>query len=242
MRAAWVETCVAATRGGCTGCFIDQANVAEGIATWPASSPEVTTYRAAHLAALTELDAALAPTGGYGIYNHLGTRAYNTSTMMIEDFVGTETCITTLQTVAARGLAVEAHAGNYPTGNTCVDADTNSLAAFLIGAGEYSYYHCAPGWGSDARWPSVPDDWLDWRKEYDAPLGAPIGLARKHPSATSAHASLWSRSFASGTRVAFDGGSNNGTIWWANGVVQSGEPRSLTAVARGCAWESLAPL
>ena len=24
MRAAWVETCVAAARGGCTGCFIDQ--------------------------------------------------------------------------------------------------------------------------------------------------------------------------------------------------------------------------
>ena len=61
MRAAWVDTCVSAARAGCSGCFIDQANVAEGIATWPSDSAEVATYRLAHLAALTELDAALAP-------------------------------------------------------------------------------------------------------------------------------------------------------------------------------------
>ena len=66
--------------------------------------------------------------------------------MMIEDFVGNEKCIETLQTIVARGLVVEAHAGNYPTGNTCVDGDTSSLAAFLIGAGNYSYYHCSMGW------------------------------------------------------------------------------------------------
>ena len=48
----------------------------EGIATWPHQSPEVATYAVAHLAALTELDAALAPEGGYSIMNHLGTRAF----------------------------------------------------------------------------------------------------------------------------------------------------------------------
>jgi hypothetical protein len=27
--------------------------------------------------------------------------------------------------------------------NTCVNGDTNAMAAFLIGAGEYCYYHCS---------------------------------------------------------------------------------------------------
>ena len=245
LRAAWVDTCVEAARDGCAGCFIDQANVAEGIATWPSNSPEVAAYRLAHLAALTELDAALTPMGGFAINNHLGTRAYGTSAMMVEDFVGSEKCVATLRTLAARNFTVEAHVGNYPAGNTCQHADTNSLAAFLVGAGEFHYYHCAPTWGSDARWPAVPDDWLDWLPEYDAPLGAPLGLATQRPSRAAgapASASLWSRSFASGTRVAFDGGSANGTIWWANGVVQAGTPTNLTSIARGCNWESMSPL
>ena len=105
-----------------------------------------------------------------------------------------------------------------------------------------SYYHCALAWGSDARWPNVPDFWLDWLPEYDAPLGAPLGLATKRPSAAAPNASVWSRRFGSGTRVEFDGGTANGTIWWANGVVQSGEPANLTAVAKGCKWESMSPL
>ena len=242
MRSAWVQTCVAAVRAGCTGCFVDQANVQEHLATWgpsPQDAPVAMSYRAAHLKALSELDAALAPLGGYGIYNHLGTTRYGTATMMIEDFVGSERCIETLQNVAARGLTVQAHAGNYPAGNTCVDGDTNSLAAFLIAAGNYSYYHCAGVWSSDARWPAVQDAWLDWLPQYDWPLGAPSGPAAKRPSAANASASVWSRSFASGTRVEFDGGLANGTIYWANGVVQMGQPANLAAIARGCVWESL---
>lgn len=219
-----------------------RANVLEQLATWgpaPQSASVVVAYRAAHMAALTELDVALAPLGGYGIYNHLGTTAYGTGTMMIEDFTGSERCIETLRTVAARGLAVEARAGLYPSGNACVDSDTNSLAAFLVSAGDYSYYHCAPGWSSDARWPTVSDAWLDWQPEYDAPLGPPTGPATTRPSAANASASVWSRSFASGTRVEFDGGRGNGTIFWAHGVVQAGQPVNLTAVARGCQWVSL---
>jgi hypothetical protein len=224
MRAAWVAECVTAAKNGCTGCFIDQANVAQGIQTWPASSPVAMAYRIAHLATLTELDAALAPIGGYSIYNHLGVTTYNTSAMMIEDFAGTEKCITTLQTVASRGLTVQAHAGNFPEGNTpagtCVHGDTNSLAAFLIGAGNYSYYHC--GWGhARTGWPSVPDPALDWLPEYDLALGAPLGLAKRQPSSVSgANASLWRRAFASGTHVEFDGGNGKGAIHWASGLVQ----------------------
>jgi hypothetical protein len=232
MRAAWVAECVTAAKAGCTGCFIDQANVREGIATWPPTSPTAVAYAAAHLAALTELDAELAPLGGYSIYNHLGVRSYNTTAMMVEDFTATEKCITTLQTLATRGLTVQAHAGNYPAGNQCVDGDTNALAAFLIGAGDYHYYHCAGQWSSSGEWPVVKDAWLDWLPEYDYKLGAPLGLALKQ-------ASLWSRSFASGTRVEFDSSTGNGTIYWAGGPVQSGPLVDPATVTKGCRWESM---
>jgi hypothetical protein len=67
MRAAWVAECVTAAVAGCTGCFIDQANVLEGIATWPPTSPVVVAYRKAHLAAFAELEVALAPLEGYSV-------------------------------------------------------------------------------------------------------------------------------------------------------------------------------
>lgn len=243
MRSAWVAECVNAAKGGCTGCFIDQANVNEGIATWPRTSPVAVAYRAAHLKALTELDAALAP-NGYGIYNHLGVTSYHTSAMMIEDFAATEKCVKMISTLASRGLTVQAHVGNYPDGNKCVDGDTNAIAAFLIGAGNYSYYHCSVApytWGSNPKWPAVPDSWLDWLPEYSMPLGEPLGLAVKRPSVTSpsSELSLWSRTFASGTRVEFDGGTGNGTIWWSHGVVQSGPLANLSSLSKGCRWESM---
>jgi hypothetical protein len=46
----------------------------------------------------------------------------------------------------------------------------SSLAAFLIGASEYSYYACTNGWG-------YADGWAHWSPDYDRPLGAPLGPA-----------------------------------------------------------------
>lgn len=50
LRSAWVDECVAAAKAGCTGCFIDQANVRESVRTWPENSSVVKQYSAAHLA------------------------------------------------------------------------------------------------------------------------------------------------------------------------------------------------
>jgi hypothetical protein len=69
---------------------------------------------AAHLAALVELDAVLAPTGDYGIYTHLGVAAYTTPAMMIEEFATTQKCIAMLLAASARGLTKQAHVGNLP--------------------------------------------------------------------------------------------------------------------------------
>jgi len=72
------------------------------------------------------------------------------------------------------------------------------LAAFLVAAGEYSYYRCG-GWShTDATWYPV----------YDKKLGAPIS------NATLGTDRIWRRSFTSGTEVTFDTSTNVGTISW----------------------------
>jgi hypothetical protein len=63
-----------------------------------------------------------------------------------------------------------------------------SLAAFLIGASNYSYYGCTNGWG-------FTDGWSRWSTDYDRPLGVPTGKAVK------TNAGVWTRAFASGTKV-----------------------------------------
>ena len=62
-----------------------------------------------------------------------------------------------------------------------------SLAAFLIGASEYSYYACTEGW-------AYRMGWRHWSPDYDRPLGQPNGRATKTKTG-------WTRTFASGTRV-----------------------------------------
>ena len=74
--------------------------------------------------------------------------------------------------------------------------------AFLIGAGEYSYFGCGD-------WCAEGDDTkpLTWLPEYDKPLGTPKGPAQYN-------AGVWTRSFASGTEVMFDTKTNKGTVKW----------------------------
>ena len=88
---------------------------------------------------------------------------------------------------------------------------TNSLAAFLIGAGEGSFYACSTDWAVDPLWPAPghPSDWMTWHAEYSRPLGTPLGLGVRSP------AGVWTRAFASGTRVEFNESSGEGTLTWA---------------------------
>ena len=161
--------------------------------------------------------------------------------MMFEDFAASEHCIESLQLAAERGLGVQAHAGDIvddgtnATENGCGHGDINAMAAFLIGAGEYAYYHCAKGWSSDEPWPQRPDVWLDWREEYDRPLGQPIANGTK-----GSHDGIWRRFFSYGTFVEFDSNRGNGTIWWGDGTVQRGKPPLGDEAERdGCTWQTM---
>jgi hypothetical protein len=88
-----------------------------------------------------------------------------------------------------------------------------SLSAFLIGAGQWSYFGCTDAW--------YVDDWMQRPIEYDLPLGVPLGLASRYIANGMA---VFERHFASGTRVtlhvevtATHGG--HGCIFWSTGHV-----------------------
>ena len=74
MKAAWIKTCVDAVKAGCSGCFIDQANVdvAGDAQAGGATKADAQAWSAGHLAALVELSHELAATGNYPILNHFG--------------------------------------------------------------------------------------------------------------------------------------------------------------------------
>ena len=55
LKAAWIETCVSVVKAGCTGCFIDQANLNVAGFTLAAGKDAAAAFSAGHLAALTEL-------------------------------------------------------------------------------------------------------------------------------------------------------------------------------------------
>jgi len=93
------------------------------------------------------------------------------------------------------GIMFQAH-GPCPSNATDPKIITN-IAAFLIGAGPWSYYMCG-------SWTSSPQ----WFPIYDYPLGMPLS------NATQDKHGVWRRSFKSGTKVTFDTKKEVGTIDW----------------------------
>ena len=103
-----------------------------------------------------------------------------------------------LQRAVSQGIMFEAH-GACPV-NASDQETINNIAAFLVAAGEYSYYMCG-GWNS-----AKPT----WFPIYDFPLGKPVS------NATLGADGVWRRAFESGTTVSFDTHAERGTIDWAS--------------------------
>jgi hypothetical protein len=108
-----------------------------------------------------------------------------------------------LQNAVKEGVMFEAKGGAVCTDNQGNDPNNaavqTELAAFLVAAGQHSYYRCG-GWGhTDTTWYSV----------YDMPLGAPKSDAVLKDG-------VYTREFASGTKVTYDTKTETGTIQWAS--------------------------
>lgn len=123
------------------------------------SQEDAERFEIAHMETLSELHSRLAAINSFAISNNQGLPAEETVMMMFEDFAASEHCIKSMQLAAERGLGVQVRAGDIiddgtnATTNGCAHGDVNAMAAFLIGAGDYSYHHCAKGWQSDEPWP-----------------------------------------------------------------------------------------
>lgn len=243
LREEWIFNCLQAIDLGCDACFVDRSNNFTQVnAKERMSKEDVVRFEEAHMATLKELNGRLLARNSFAINNNQGLIPEGTTFMMIEDFAASDRCVKVLRLAVERGMAVEVHAGDEvddgsnATEDQCINGDTNAMAAFLIGAGEYSYYHCAAGWSSDPDWPDVPDVWLDWLPEYDRPLGEPLAPGEVDQDG------VWHRSFSKGTRVLFDGVLGNGTIIWGDGVQQRGNISHLKPPDFGCYWQSMSLL
>lgn len=178
------------------GCFSDRSTSSS--ASWGSA------YAAGHLKVHQELQQQLGLDKGPLIANG-GETMPGVNGAMIENFRADNASLQLLFEAVAQGKIVEAHAGYGQDGtdNHC-EGVTNSLSAFLIGAGERSYYGCSRGW-------KIAEDPMDtvWHAEYDYKLGAPLGPA-------TLSGTVYTRKFASGTVATFDSKSGEGNIQWAS--------------------------
>jgi len=208
-RAFWASECVNMTKTGYVdGCFSDRSTGQPGKA---CALPNKTAFDEGHLLVHQQLQRAL---GNGPLIANAGEAMPGVNAAQIEGFKAENASIALLLESVANGKITEAHAGYGEDGGAddhCLKGITNSLAAFLIGAGERSYYACSRGW-------KVQEDPVAgaWHPEYDKPLGAPTGAA------TLDHAAgVWRREFvvaaagAGTTTVTFDIKTNVGHIAWA---------------------------
>jgi|ERR1712233_197692 len=107
-----------------------------------------------------------------------------------------------LQRAVKAGIMFEAHGRCLK--NMSDPEVINSLAAFLVAAGNYSYYMCG-GWNSYAP---------QWYPVFDVPLGEPNGPADFKNG-------LYKRTFKSGTTVTYDIFTETGGIKWSTSFKHS---------------------
>ena len=198
VRKWWSDTCLnAVAKSNGDGCFCDSSQRVEGQKFKPPISDRKLTEWGDGLLTLTK-DVQNLLGNDKLLIGKVANQSY-VKAIQIEFFSANNNSINELILGVANGKVVQAH---VPVSVDCTGDLTNYMAAFLIGAGKYSYFGCG-------KWNSVNDDTkaLTWRPEYDKPLGEPIG------SATYSN-NIWSREFAKGTKVEFDVSTNKGTITW----------------------------
>eukprot|EP01084_Bolivina_argentea_P200198 342373_1 len=195
------------------GCFIDRANeelTASQFSQYKFNSTDKTRFKNGHDAMLAQLQKTLGDHDqSIMISNNYVTNGVIAT--MIEHFEANKDYIEKLIGYAKQGILVEVHAGDVTDGNDnhCKNI-INSLSAFLIGAEEFSYYGCS----HTNAWYIEPD-WIRDHPEYHKPLGKPDGDAVLKNN-------VYTRTFASGTKVSFNVNTNVGTIEWSTGEISVG--------------------
>eukprot|EP00117_Sycon_ciliatum_P013565 scpid73358/ scgid14184/ len=167
-RQVWINTLLEADKSG----YIDGAFVDRGRE--PQSFPNVTAERAeawtqGHDIHMSEIQKEL---GDSKIIISNNKDYADVNGRMLERFITKDFDGNT----AYLDLAALMHEATYPHlveahAEPCNASVRNlTLAAFLIGAGDYAYYGCSDGWDVDSGW-------LTWYDDYSKKLGAPLSNA-----------------------------------------------------------------
>lgn len=197
VRKWWMNTCLNATQfSNGDGCFCDSSQRTDGTFTPPLSHEKAKAWGEGLLSLTKEVQQAL---GEDKLLIGKTTDQPYVKCAQIENFSANNGSINELMLGVENKKFVQAH---VPVREHCTNDLTDYMAAFLIGAGENSYFGCGDwhGTGND----SIP---FMWHPEYDRTLGEPTAQAKYKDG-------MWSREFASGTEVWFDTHKNKGTIIW----------------------------
>ena len=193
----WLETCLNATTSSSgDGCFCDVSTVQNGQGFKPpVSDAKLKSWNEGMLNLTMEVQKALGDSRL--LIGKVPNQPY-VKAVQIEFFGANNNSINGLMEGVKNGKVMQAH---VPVGTDCTGDLTKYMAAFLIGAGKYSYFGCG-------EWQAIGKDSkpLTWREEYDKPLGEPEPPEYQN--------SMWSRRFSKGTLVTFDTATNKGEITW----------------------------
>ena len=207
VRQYWRDNCLAIANAGLDGCGADfsagdhnamaRNSVEDTMAFMGVDNATAVAWRAGRRRMMIDTTAALGD--GLLIGKDAAELGDHVNAVLHEGCGANNGTITLLRSITAKSRATgkrllyQCHTTGG-MGNTTV-------AAFLIGAG-VDHYIASGGWhAGDARTPSGDQPLDYWHPILDQPLGEPTADAA-YDSATK----VWTRTFASGTKVSFDAG------------------------------------
>lgn len=215
LRDYWKSVCINATATGFVdGCFSDSSQPNTHGTQGHLNAADEAAFEAGKVQTMSELTQFFGGTPGKPYAGSDGVLIGKTVTqeginaVQIEMFKAGEAEILELMQGAKQGYLVQAHAAVTTTpskaGCNDLEAMTDVIAAFLIGAGDDSYF-------GSGLWisPGIEDIEQRWCPElFERPIGAPLADAVKTGQ-------VYHRAFATGTNVSFDVSTNKGTINWS---------------------------
>lgn len=198
MRAAWLATAKYALDSGVVdGIFADRGRASAGVdlrrftlkqgkaAAWDAAHKQMMT----DLMAMVRANNASPGTTGTGIVIPNGYDGPTINGRMFENFRPNDTMSVphgnNLHQLFNETRVTEVHVDHCTPGSALFNS---TLAAYLVGAHEYTYYACTVGWTLNGGWTITPP-------EYKEALGAPSG------NATRSSSGVWHRTFQHGAAV-----------------------------------------
>jgi len=219
-RQYWISACINATKSGYVdGCFSDSSSVDTHKTAAHLNDADHAAFEFGKVQSMTELTeffgghAGEPYDGSDGVLIAKYPNQSGINAVQIEFFTPDEAGIAELMDGVSRGYLMQAHAGVDDAASIAgcnnLPRMTTLVAAFLIAAGDNSYFGTGP-WIS----PGIDDVEQRWCAQlFDRPIGKPLGNATKQ-----AGTSLWTRSFASGTNVTLDTRAEVGTIIWGGKI------------------------